>query len=157
MFQAVDLSQLESDLKSNSLVLVEIFADLWPGLERRIAERLGSQLRTASVCMTAVDPKAVLAQPDEQSRARYIQQEVEQILQRRAKDAPDKIKSRAKSAVAEVWSAVGPDGSRLYSRVFHSAPEGPDGQDDWTREAQPVGRAKQVLDEFVAFVQGTGK
>jgi hypothetical protein len=157
MFQAVDLSQLESDLKSNSLVLVEIFADLWPGLERRIAERLGSQLRTASVCMTAVDPKTVLAQPDEQSRARFIQHEVEQILQRRAKDTPDKIKSRAKSAVAEVWSAVGPDGSKLYSRVFHSAPEGPDGQDEWTSEAHPVGRAKQVLDEFVAFVQGTEK
>lgn len=157
MLQAVDLSELETALKSNSLVLVEIFADLWPGLERRIAGRLGSQLRTASVFMTAVDPQAVLAQPDEQSRARYIQHQVEQILQRRAKDAPDKIKSRAKSAVAEVWSAVDPDVSRLYSRVFYSAPEGPDAQDDWTREAQPVGRAKQVLDEFVAFVQGLGK
>lgn len=153
MLQAVDLGQLEEDLKSNTVVLLEIFADLWPGLEVRIRERLGNQLRTESIFLTAVDPKVICSQPDEQRRAFYIQQEVEQILRQRGKDAPDVITSRAKSAVTEIWSAVGPTGTRLYSRVFHSAKEGKDGQDDWTREPTPVGRAKHVLDEIVAFLK----
>jgi len=40
MLQAVDLSQLEIDLGSSDLVIVEIFAGLWPGLLRRIEERM---------------------------------------------------------------------------------------------------------------------
>jgi len=154
MLQAVDLGQLEIELKSNSLVLVEIFAPLWVDLESRIRERVGPELHTASVFMTAVDPKVFHAQPDE-SRARYVQETVEGILRWRAKDADDKISSRAHSAVAEVTEALGPHGKSLYSRVFHSAPEGPDGHDDWTKEGQPIGRAREALREFVDFVRAT--
>ena len=150
MLQAVDLNQLELDLKSNKLVLIEIFADLWPGLIRKLNERM-KDVPNASVFMTAIDPQAVLSLPDEKSRAQFIQDEVEKILLHRAKDEAGKIKSRAKSAVSEVLTAIGPQGQELYSNVFHSAPEGPDSNDDWTREAEPIGKAKQVLDEFIAF------
>jgi hypothetical protein len=154
MLQGVDLGQLEIELRSNSLVLVEIFAPLWAGLEKRIRERVGPELHTASVFMTAVDPKAFRAQPDEK-RAHYVQETIEDILRRRAKDADDKISSRARSGFAEIAEALGPHGNTLYNRVFHSAPEGPDGDDDWTKEGQPIGRARDALDEFVAFVRTT--
>ena len=72
---------------------------------------------------------------------------------RRGKDQAADITKRAKSAVTEVGDALGPKASMLYDRVFHSAPEGPDGDDDWTREAKPVGRAAAVLAEFAAFVE----
>jgi hypothetical protein len=150
MVQAVDLVQLESDLRSNSVVMIEIFADLWPGLVKRLEERMQCAIPSASVFMTAVDPQAILDQAEDR-RASFIETEVERILTWRGKDEPDKIKSRAKSAVKEILSAIGPDGRSLYAMVFHSAPEGPDGQDDWTRDHEPVGRAKQVIDEFVAF------
>ena len=53
MLQAVDFDQLELDLKANDLVLVEIFHTLWPGLEKRIKDRIGNELRTASIwCCT---------------------------------------------------------------------------------------------------------
>lgn len=153
MLQAVDLSQLEVDVKSNDLVLVEIFAGLWPGLETRIRERVGPELRAASVFITAVDPHAVRNQPDDQTRAWFIQDAVECSLRWRAKDSADKISLRAKSAVAEITEALGPSGAALYERVFHSSPEGPDREDEWTKEPQPTGRAKDVLNEFVVWVR----
>jgi hypothetical protein len=155
MLQAVDLKQLEMDVKSHDLVLVDIFAGLWPGLETRIRERLGPELRTASVFMTAVDPNAVGSQPDDETRARFIQDAVERNLRWRAKDSADKIRLRAKSAVAEITEALGPSGAALYERVFHSSPEGPDREDEWTKEAQPTGRAKDILNEFVVWLQST--
>jgi len=153
MLQAADLSQLEADLKANNLVLVEIFHGLWPELEIRIRERLGDRLRTASVFVTAVDPDLLRKMPDDKTRAEYIQGEVVKILRWRNKDTPNKIQSRARSAVDEILSAMGPDGINLYDKMFYSAPEGPDGQDEWTRESQPIGRAKQVLMEFIEFVK----
>jgi hypothetical protein len=138
-------------------VLVDIFAGLWAGLEARIRERVGAELRTTSVFMTAVDPQAVRNQPDDLTRARFIQDVVERSLRWRAKDSPDKIRLRAKSAVAEITEALGPFGAVLYERVFHSSPEGPDGEDEWTKEAHPTGRAQDVLNEFVVWFRSTGR
>lgn len=153
MLQAVDLNQLEIDLTSNSLVLVEIFAGLWPGLDTRIRERIGPELHTASAFMTAVDPQVVRDQPDDVTRARVIQDAVESSLRWRAKDTADKIRVRAQSAVAEISEALGPSGAALYERVFHSPPEGPDREDEWTKEGEPTGRAKDTLNEFVAWLR----
>jgi len=155
MLQAVDLQQLQESLESDapSLVLVEIFADLWPGLRKRVTERLGGELRTASVFLTAVDPEIVVALPDNEARGRYIRDEVERTLTWRRKDEPDKILSRAESAIDEVLAALGLQGSHQYDYVLHSSPEGPDGEDDWTRAETPVGQAKQVLDRVVGLVR----
>ena len=150
MLQAVDLSQLEDDLLSGSLVMVEIFADLWPGLIKRLDERMQRSVPNVSVFMTAVDPHTISVQP-EPRRREFIQAEVERILTWRGKDSADKIKPRARSAVGEILTALGPDGSRLYTRVFHSSPEGPTGQDEWTQNSEPTGTAKRVLDEFISF------
>lgn len=153
MLQAVDLGQLECDLRAGGLVLIEIFAAMWPGLVQRLNERMHTVVPSASVFLTAVDPQAVLALADETQRAQFIRTEVEQILLWRGKDEPDKIAARAKSAVREILDAVGPDGQGVYDRVFHSAPEGPDGKDDWTMAESPAGRAGMVLAEFIDFYQ----
>jgi hypothetical protein len=150
MLQAVDLSQMEIDLRSSDQVMVEIFADLWPGLLRRLEERMRCSIPNASVFMTAVHQETILALP-EPSRGQFIRSEVERILLWRGKDAPDKVRLRAKSAVNEILTAISPEGSRAYARIFDSSPEGPDGEDEWTKEPEPVGDARRVLDEFIAF------
>lgn len=150
MLQAVDLSQLEIDLRSSDLVIVEIFADLWPGLLRRLEERMSCAIPNVSVYMTAVRRETILALP-EGSRGPFIQSEVERNLLWRNKDAPDKVRIRARSAVDEILTAISPEGSQQYARIFDSAPEGPDGEDEWTKEAEPVGDARRVLDDFIAF------
>jgi hypothetical protein len=150
MLQAVDLHQLKADLRSSGVVMIEIFADLWPGLIKRMEERMKCPVPSASVFMTAVDPERIRAQ-SETGRATLIETEVARILAWRGKDQPDKIKSRAESAVKEILQAIGPDGRSLYTKVLHSAPEGPDGKDEWTKSGGPTGQAKVVLDEFVAF------
>jgi hypothetical protein len=150
MLQAVDLSQLEIDLWSSNVVMVELFPELWPGLLRRIEERMRCAVPNTSVFMTAVHRKTILDLP-EQSRGPFIQSEVECILYRRNRDAPDKVRIRARSAVDEILAAISPSGARHYARIFDSAPEGPDGEDEWTKEAEPVGDARRVLDEFIAF------
>jgi len=149
MLQAVDLSQLEIDLWSSNVVMVEIFPELWPGLLGRIEERMRCAVPSASVFMTTVHREKILALP-EQDRGSFIEAEVERILRWRNKDAPDKIRIRAVSAVEEILTAISPEGAQAYARIFDSAPEGPDGQDEWTREAEPVGDAKRVLEEFLA-------
>lgn len=152
MLQAVDLSQLELDLRASNVVLIEIFADLWPGLLMRLEDRMRQEIPNASVFMTAVDPKEISART-ESERDSFIETEVRDILTNRGKDKPDKVEKRAKSAVKEVLTAIGPEGSELYTRVLHSSPEGIDGKDDWTREPEPAGRAKHVLQEFVDFMK----
>ena len=101
--------------------------------------------------MTAVDPHRLVSMPDDQERAAFVRAEVQRILEWRKKDPPDKIQSRAKSAAEEVLAAISPNSP--YKKVFHSSPEGPDGEDEWTREDEPIGRAAQVLREFIRFVQ----
>ena len=68
----------------------------------------------------------------------------------RAKDPPVKIEQRVKSAVEEISVALN---TMSYDKVFYSAPEGPDGKDDWTREKAPVGRAKRTLEEVKSFIE----
>jgi hypothetical protein len=150
MLQAVDLSQLESDLRSSDTVTIDIHADLWPGLLGRLEERMGSAVPNRSVFMTAVHRKTILALPEE-SRGQFIESEVERILLWRNKDAPDKVRIRAKSAVHEILGAISAEGSRQYDHIFDSSPEGPNGEDEWTKEAEPVGDARRVLDEFIAL------
>lgn len=155
MLQAVDLVQLEEDLRSpkSNLVLIEIFADLWPELKSQITNRVGGELRTASVFMTAVDPEIVKALPENEIRGRYIQTEVQRSLTWRGKDAGDKVASRSRSAVDEVLGALQlKQTAACYDEVLHSAPEGPDGQDEWTRTGEPIGRAKSVLDRVAALI-----
>jgi hypothetical protein len=64
------------------------------------------------------------------------------------------VRIRAKAAVGEILSAIGPEGSAQYASVLDSSPEGPDGEDEWTKESEPLGGARRVLDKFVAFYRG---
>jgi hypothetical protein len=156
MLQAFDLKQIEKDLRTNDLVLIEIYPDLWPRLLERLHQRFGVQLTTTSVFMTAVDPGIILGFPDKESRTEYISKEVKQNLLWRNKDKVDDIEIRAGSAAREILDAIGPEGRSMYAKIIHSAPEGPDGEDDWTREALPVGRAKETIKEFVEFYNNLG-
>jgi hypothetical protein len=151
MLQAFDLNQIELDLKGNDIVLVEIYPDLWPRLMDKMHDRLGNKLKTASVFMTAVDPAYIAAMPDDRAKSSYIIAEVRKNITRRNMDSAKDIEIRASSAAKEILEALGPAGSSLYDKILYSAPEGPDGQDDWTREEQPIGQAKIAMDEFIGF------
>jgi hypothetical protein len=151
MLQAFDLKQLEIDLQMNDLVLIEIYPDLWPKLLARMIERLEEPLTTASVFMTAVDPVYLKKLPDEKAQSGYIRKEVEEFLILRNKDEAKDIQIRSEYAAREILEAISPEGEKMYSRILHSAPEGPDGEDDWTRERLPVGQAKAAIEEFIAF------
>jgi hypothetical protein len=151
MLQAFDLNQLEKDLKTYNLVLIEIYPGLWPKLLDRMAERLGDQLTTASVFMTAVDPVIIEKFLDPEEKAGYITSEVYKMLLFRNKDELKDIKIRACSAVVEILEAISPEGRKQYAKILHSAPEGPDGEDDWTREAMPIGQAKTAIEEFISY------
>lgn len=151
MLQAVDLTQLVLDLKANDLVIIELFHSLWPDLTKRLASELGKDLKTTSVFMTAIDP-SYLRTLEQHQASQHIRAEVKKILERRKKDTSNDIARRSESAVTEILEAIRSEGAKQYARVFFSAPEGPDKDDDWTCEEQPVGRAKQMLEEFVAFL-----
>jgi guanylate kinase len=152
MLQAVDLAQLQKDLElsKTGLVLIEIYHKLWPDLVGRIEARVGDRLRTASVFMTAISPDELRNLPDDASRAEQIRSEVAKILRWRGKDSDGEIQKRSEDAVNEILEAIRSDGG--YSQIFWSSPEGPDHEDDWTREEKPVGRAKQVIEDFGSFV-----
>ena len=154
MLQAFDLKQLEIDLERYKLLLVEIYPTLWPRLLERLLDRFESKLLTASVFMTAVDPEKILSIEEEKARNMYISEEVKKMLLIRGKDDPKDIETRAEYAAREILEALGPEGSWLYSRIIHSAPEGPDGEDEWTREEEPVGQAKKAIREFIEFYNG---
>jgi hypothetical protein len=151
MLQAFDLHQLETDLKGNGLVLIEIYPALWPLLLERLSKRLKENLFTASVFLTAVDPEKILAITDAEAKRTYISKEVRKMLIIRGKDDSKDIEIRAEYAAREVLDALGPEGKLIYSRIIHSAPEGPDGKDDWTRKEEPVGRARTAIEEFISF------
>ncbi len=151
MLQAFDLNQLEIDLRTHDLVLIEIYPDLWPKLLTRLAERLGDGLTTSSVFMTAIDPEYLESLPDDKTKSAFISREVEKNLIFRNKDDAGDIRIRAQAAPKEILEAISPEGRKKYAKILHSAPEGPDGKDDWTRETKPVGRAKAALEEFIAF------
>jgi hypothetical protein len=154
MLQAFDLEKLADDLKSNNLVLIEIYPDLWPKLIQRLSERLNKPLTTASVFMTAVNPDKISSFPDPEEKAGYITSEVYKMLLFRNKDEIEDIKIRAFSAANEILEALSPEGGKLYDIIIQSAPEGPDGEDDWTRDKEPVGQAKIALDQFISLIDG---
>jgi hypothetical protein len=154
MVQAFDLNKLEFDLATNQLVLIEIYPDLWPKLIKRLLEKMKQQLITASVFMTAVNPVIIEKIIDPKEKAGYITSEVYKMLLFRNKDELEDIKIRANAAAFEVLEALSIEGKKQYAKILHSAPEGPDGEDDWTREAMPVGQAKAALEEFIAFYKG---
>jgi hypothetical protein len=149
MVQAFDLKQLEIDLGRHDLVLIEIYPALWPKLLSSLAERMEKQPTSASVFMTAVDPVYLKSLGDEQEKTDYITHEVEKILVFRNKDEAKDIQIRASSAAGEILEALSPEGEEMYAKILHSAPEGTDGEDEWTKQAQPVGQAKVALDEFI--------
>jgi hypothetical protein len=70
----------------------------------------------------------------------------------RQKDEVEDIKVRASAAAGEILEALSPGGSKMYAKIIHSAPEGPDGEDDWTREKKPVGNAQKALMEFRTLI-----
>lgn len=154
MLQAFDLKQLEIDLQSHKVVLVEIYPALWPKLITRLEDRIKEPVTTASVFMSALDPRVIKEFKDDEEKAGYIASEVYKMLLFRNKDEINDIKIRAHAAAGEILDALSPEGRKTYFRIIHSAPEGPDGQDDWTREKQPVGRAKAALEEFIEFYKG---
>jgi guanylate kinase len=150
MLQAVDLKQLEYDLRSGDTVIIEIFHALWPGLERTMKQRLQNELSTASLFLTAVDPDR-LRKTSNNAAADLIKREVKGFLEWRKKDPVDAILKRAASAVDEVLGAL--KSHSEYDNILYSAPEGPDGEDDWTKYDSPVGQAAHTVDQFLSFIE----
>jgi len=157
MLQAFDLNQIKTDLQNYGLVLIEIHPTLWPKLVSRLQERMPGKLVTASVFMTAVDPVVIASFKDEEEKAGYISSEVYKMLLFRQKDEIEDIKVRAHAAAGEILEAISPAGSSMYARIIHSSPEGPDGQDDWTREAFPAGQARKAIEEFIELYLISGQ
>lgn len=149
MLQAFDLLKLEADLKTHDLVLIEIHPTLWPKLVFRLEERIGEKIKTASVFMTAVDPKAISKFRSREEKAGFIASEVYKMLLFRNKDSLADIKIRAYAAANEILEALSPKGRKIYNAIIHSSAEGPDGADDWTKKSKPSGRAASVIKEFV--------
>jgi hypothetical protein len=145
MLQAVDLVQLQLDLEETGLVLIEIFHGLWPSLRGAMTERMGGHLATTSVFMSAVDPSKIRQLPPD-AAGRFIEDQVAKFLHARGTDDEAEIAKRSKSAIHEVLEATGENSQS--ARLFHSSPEGPEGEDDWTRAGRPVGRARAVREEF---------
>lgn len=151
MLQAVDLEQLERDLRTNDMVIIEIFHELWPELEATMKSRLSGKLATASIFLTAIDPDRLRHISDNEA-AEIIKHEVKRILEWRAKDPADKILKRSESAVSEIINAL--RNREHYDKILFSSPEGPDGEDDWTKCEKPINRAAQTIDEFLSLIQG---
>lgn len=151
MIQAVDLKQLAMDLWSSDVVMIEIHHSLWLRLLERLQQYMQRDIPNRSVFMTAVHTGEIAMLPTEEEKATFIRTRVAEILTKRKKDKPDKVVSRAKDAVKEVLEAIGPRGRDVYAKVFDSAPEGPDHEDDWTKGSAPVGDAAVMLDAFIAF------
>ena len=154
MLQAVDLKQLEYDLRSGDTLIIEIFHALWPGVEMALKQRLQNELSTASLFLTAVDPDR-LRKISNNAAADLIKREVKRILEWRKKDPVDAILKRAASAVDEVLGAL--KSHSEYDNILYSAPEGPDGEDDWTKDDFPVGQAAHTVDQFLAFIEEKSK
>lgn len=150
MVQAVDINALEHDLRSNKLVIVEMFHRAWPKVKRVMMGCLGKQLKTLSVFLTVVDPRCLTDISREEAEA-TIREMVRSCLVRRGRDDETEICLRADSAVEEISGTIGSENT--YDRVILSAPEGQDGRDDWTRDVSPVGQAAEALKDFLSFIE----
>ena len=146
---AVDLVQLEFDIRSGDPVILEIYHTRWQRVKEQMGKVFGPELRIVSVFLTAIPPASLTSLPPE-TAATEIRDQITRNLTWRGKDSPDKIRTRAESAVAEITGAL--TIPPAYDRVFLSAPEGPDGEDDWTSGPEPRGQAAQVLGDFLEFV-----
>lgn len=153
MLQAVDLDQLEVDLRANEVVMIEIFHEVWPELVAAMTARVGAQLKTTSVFLSAVDPDTLRNLADDAARADLIRSLVGGWLRWRHKDSPTAVEKRAENAVREILEAIGPEGASLYAKVIRSSPEGPDGEDEWTCPGAPLGRAQATIQEFVKVLR----
>lgn len=151
MCQALDLNQMELDLRTSEGVVLDLYDQFWPDVIDHISSRLGSQVRTISVCMSAIDPGDIFSLP-EADRADFIEGSVRRILEVRGKNLPQDIEVRATSAVREILDAFGPHRARKYELLLHSAAEGPDGKDEWTQYDHPVGQAEAAFDQFMALL-----
>ena len=149
--QAVDLAQLEFDLRSGEPVILEIFHTRWPPLKERMQRVFGGHLRMLSIFLTALPPEDLARMPRDLAESR-IRAEVARILRWRGKDSSDEIVRRSETAVTEILEAV--TKPQLYEQVFLSAPEGPDGEDDWTSDSRPLGQAAEAFKSFLAFLGG---
>jgi len=151
MLQAFDIDLIIKQLIENDLVLIEIYPGLWPALTSALEKRLEKRINTASVFLTAVDPEAIKKFRKKEEKAGFISSEVYKMLLFRNKDEIEDMKIRAFSAANEIMEALSPGGRKMYDKIIHSSPEGPDGKDEWTRERLPVGQAKIAVEEFLEF------
>jgi guanylate kinase len=149
MLQAFDLKKLADDLQNHGLVLIEIYPLLWAELISRLEAHMQIKVKTASIFLTAVDPSVIRKFRRKEEKAGYISSEVYKMLMYRNKDELEDVRIRAQAAAGEILEALSPDGRKMYNKIIHSAPEGPDGEDDWTREGEPVGNAKAAIEEFL--------
>lgn len=152
MLQAFDLNAIGNLLGNHTGVIIEIYPGLWPELVGRLRTRLGNNLKTASVFMTAVDPERIRQFKKKEEKAGFISSEVYKMLLFRNKDEIEDIRIRAYSAALEITGALCPQGRKEYDRIIFSAPEGPDGEDEWTRGPEPVGQALMALNKFREFL-----
>ncbi len=150
MLQAVDLAQLEGDLRTGELVVIEIFHRLWLDLEKAVRQRVGDHLRTASVFLCAVDVETVRSVGTTEARAR-IEESVRSNLAWRATENERAIALRARTAVTEVLDAL--TSVEHYDLILQTSPEGPYGQDDWTCPGGPREFAAKATDEFITFIE----
>jgi len=148
--QAIDLAQLEFDLRSGEPVIVEIFHTRWPPLKEWLTQRFGKELKVVSVFLTAIAPASIANLPQGSAES-HVRDEIGRMLAWRGKDSSDERARRAETAVTEILQAFNMPG--LYDRVIQSAPEGPDGKDDWTRTEEPQGLAAQVYREFLELLK----
>ena len=149
VLQAVDVDAWVQSMRTGELVVAEVFAAAWPQLRTTLERRMDMPLRVRSVFLTAIDPRWLKGLPTHEAEAK-IEKQVRHILTWRGKDNPLDINRRARSAVEEVMEAL--SGHSPYDRIIYSAPEGPMGEDEWTRTTIPVGRAAEALDEFLDLV-----
>lgn len=155
MLQAVDLSDLQTQLLAADCVILEIWHLFWPQLLGRLAERpeLGG-LKSTSVFLTAVDPSSLEEMADEGRKVEFIEKAVERMLIGRGADSREDCRERAKSAPREILDAL----KGAYDRVILSAPEGPDGEDAWTAGpgGGPMGQARKAVEEFIEHLRSLG-
>jgi guanylate kinase len=163
MVQAIDLKQLENDLLSNEIVIIEIHSKRWVDLKKTINNSFKIKPKIVSVFLSAVDP-SVFQNKSYKAAGDIIEKRVRNILITRGKNLSKDIRIRAKSAIDEVLEAYGWKKSYKnrklaigklsdYNKIILSSPEGPDGEDDWTRKKYPVGQAAYALREFTSFIK----
>ena len=147
--QAVDVDELASHLALSDFVLIEISDALWPHVYEKLISCRVKVPKLVAVFLTAVDPDQVNSLPRDKA-AGLIRGRCENILRWRGTDSDALILDRCDAAVGEIFRAL--DEPSPYDAVIYSAPEGPDGEDEWTREVQPVGQAAKTLQRFVKVI-----